>query len=316
MRKIVIFTLVLTAALILFSVVLAVSFSADTTKFQTIRILADGSVEPSSAPIQRDGNTYYFTGNVYASPHVQSAFVVEKDNIVINGAGYTLQGTFNGTKDVEWTVGQGPYNETEALPWTVGIDLTDRSQGNLTIRNLNVKNFSIGLFIWTSNNTITGNSVTDNVVGIMLSESSNSIIGNYIANNEEGVFLAVNSAGCYAENMTCYRNSLVNNVKQVSGCQCTDPVENCTTYSTNIWDNDKEGNYWSDYTGVDNDKNGKGDSPYIIDIKNQDRYPLMESAASLPTANPEFPTTLVLTAVASVAVVGAGLLFYFRKHNH
>jgi parallel beta-helix repeat protein len=247
---------------------------------------------------------------------VQSAFVVEKDNIVINGAGYTLQGTFNGTKDVEWTVGQGPYNETEALPWTVGIDLTDRSQGNLTIRNLNVKNFSIGLFIWTSNNTITGNSVTDNVVGIMLSESSNNIIGNYIANNEEGIFLAVNSAGCYAENMTCYRNSLVNNVKQVSGCQCTDPVENCTTYSTNIWDNDKEGNYWSDYTGVDNDKNGKGDSPYIIDIKNQDRYPLMESAASLPTANPEFPTTLVLTAVASVAVVGAGLLFYFRKHNH
>jgi len=315
MRKVAVFTIVLIIALILFSAALTVSLSAGATNFQTIRILADGSVEPATAPLRRDGNTYYFTGNVQASSLVQSAFVIEKDNIVIDGAGYTLQGTYNGTKDIEWTVGQGPYNGTELLPWTVGLDIADRSRGNLTIKNLNVKNFSIGLFIWTSNNTIIGNSVTDNEVGIMISESSNSIIGNYIANNDEGVFLAVNSSGCFAENMTSYRNSFINNIKQVSGCQCTDTVENCTVYSTNIWDNGGEGNYWSDYTGVDNDKDGKGDSPYTIDLKNQDRYPLMESAASLPTANPEFPTTLVLTATAGVTVAGAGLLFYFRKRN-
>jgi len=315
MRKIVIVTLVVITALILFSVVPAVSLSAAATQFQTIRILADGSVEPATAPIRRDGNTYYFTADVCASPLVQSAFVVETSNIIIDGRGYTLQGTYNGTKDTDWIVGQGPYNTTETPPWTVGIDIADRSRGNLTIKNLNIKNFSIGLFIWTSNNTIIGNSVTDNVVGIMVSESSNSIIENYIANNDEGIFLAVNSAGCFAENMTSYRNSFINNREQVSGCQCTDAIENCTTYSTNIWDNNKEGNYWSDYTGVDNDKNGKGDSPYTIDLKNQDHYPLMESAASLPTANPESPTTLVLIAAVGVTVAVTGLLLYFRKRN-
>jgi len=130
MRKVAVFTIVLIIALILFSAALTVSLSAGATNFQTIRILADGSVEPATAPLRRDGNTYYFTGNVQASSLVQSAFVIEKDNIVIDGAGYTLQGTYNGTKDIEWTVGQGPYNGTELLPWTVGLDIADRSRGN------------------------------------------------------------------------------------------------------------------------------------------------------------------------------------------
>jgi nitrous oxidase accessory protein len=178
---------------------------------------------------------------------------------------------------------------------------------------LNVKNFSIGLFIWTSNNTIIGNSVTDNVVGIMVSESSNSIIGNYIANNEEGVFLAINSAGCYAENMTSHHNSFINNTKQVSGCQCTYPVENCTSYSTNIWNDNSEGNYWSDYAGVDGDYDGKGDTPYIIDIKNQDQYPLMKSTASPPTATPEFPTELFLVIPLSVFAIVAAFAYAIKR---
>jgi hypothetical protein len=29
-----------------------------------------------------------------------------------------------------------------------------------------------------------------------------------------------------------------------------------------------------------------------------------------------FPTTLIIASIASVAVIGVGLLFYFRKRNH
>lgn len=44
----------------------------------------------------------------------------------------------------------------------------------------------------------------------------------------------------------------------------------------NIWDNGYPdgGNYWSDYSGVDLDFDGIGDTPYVFE-GNQDRYPLM-----------------------------------------
>ena len=54
----------------------------------------------------------------------------------------------------------------------------------------------------------------------------------------------------------------------------------------NIWDDDypSGGNYWSDYTGVDEysgpyqnetGSDGIGDTPYVIDENNQDNYPFM-----------------------------------------
>lgn len=322
MRKIAAFAFVLILALVLTSIVLAGFFSPVSEEFRTIRIRPDGSVDPATAPIQRDGDKYYFTGNVSVSPSVQTALVVEKDNIVIDGAGYTLQGMYNGVKDVPWTVGQGPYNETEALLWTLGIDIADISRCNLTITNLNIKNFSIGLFIWTSNNTIVGNSITDNVVGIMVSESSNNIVGNYIANNEEGIFLAVNGFGCYAENMNSYHNSFVNNIQQVSGCQCVDSSETCMVYSTNAWNNDREGNYWSDYNGTDADGDGIGDTPYVIDINNQDNYPLMnpiatrQVVADFLSETAPFPVEWITAPVVSVVAVDAALFAYFKKRNH
>lgn len=56
--------------------------------------------------------------------------------------------------------------------------------------------------------------------------------------------------------------------------------------STNVWDDSypSGGNYWSDYSGVDVKRgpgqdlpgsDGIGDTPYVIDSDNQDRYPIV-----------------------------------------
>jgi nitrous oxidase accessory protein NosD len=92
------------------------------------------------------------------------------------------------------------------------------------------------------------------------------------------------------------------------------------------------GNYWSDYNGTDNNHDGIGDTPYVIDENNIDRCPLMKpvkaaypSFSQEPTTSPlsesqtsePFPTTLITTAsIVSVAVISIGLLVYFKKRNH
>ena len=55
----------------------------------TIYIRADGNVEGTDK-IQRDGNVYTFTDNIY------EPLVVEKDNIVVDGAGYSIEGPHTG----------------------------------------------------------------------------------------------------------------------------------------------------------------------------------------------------------------------------
>src|SRR3989337_4396072 len=70
----------------------AISFagSVQTVKSQysgPVYIRSDGSIDPSTAPIQRVGDVYTlldtFVGNI----------TVEKDNIVVDGASYAIEGT-------------------------------------------------------------------------------------------------------------------------------------------------------------------------------------------------------------------------------
>jgi len=141
----------------------------------TIYIMADGSVKPDTAPISSlDKITYTFTDNIFDS------IVVQRDNIVVDGAGYTVQGTGSG----------------------VGIDLTERS--NITIKNLEIKTFDEGIRLaLSSNNKVLGNNITANrEYGIMPVLSSNiSISGNNITNNYEGIVLVFSSNNTVSGNM-------------------------------------------------------------------------------------------------------------------
>ena len=129
----------------------------------TIYLRADGSIDPPDAPISTfDNVTYTLTGNVTSDA---DGIVVLRDNIVVNGAGFTVEGT-----------GAEYYS---------GIYFSEI--GNVTIQNTNIENFHYGIQSnSSSNNSISGNNIINNsVFGILLisSSSNNTISGNNITNN-------------------------------------------------------------------------------------------------------------------------------------
>jgi len=128
------------------------------------------------------------------------------------------------------------------------------------------------------NCTVTKNRIKDNQfggLGLTYGSRNNVVSGNYIANQKVGVYLLESS------NNTFYHNNLVNNTHQVF-----DASLNYTEYSSSVndWDNNLEGNYWSNYTGKDLNHDGIGDTEHIIYASNQDNCPLMGMFSSFNTS--------------------------------
>jgi parallel beta-helix repeat protein len=155
-----------------------------------------------------------------------------------------------------------------------GIKLHNSSNNEVAVNNL-TNNFHGIRLSESSNNAISRNYIVSNNRGAFLDWSSeyNSIFGNYIVNNTYGIDIWTSS------NNFIYDNNFVDNTYQAR----TDNV----SYSVNIWDNgySSGGNYWNDYTGIDSNSDGIGDTPYVIDANNQDRYPLMHPWSPLPVHN-------------------------------
>ena len=112
---------------------------------------------------------------------------------------------------------------------------------NITIQNQNLSNGSIGILLGFSNYS--------------------TIINNTISNNSMyGIYLSTNS-----NYNTLYHNNFIKNNKSSH-----DQYDN-TWYNSTL----HQGNYWDDYTGIDSDDDGIGDTPYnILEGSNQDLYPL------------------------------------------
>ncbi len=238
----------------------------------TVIILPDGTVSPSTAPITQNGDTYTFTDNLYAR------IIIQKSNIVVNGAGYTLRGPYNGTATNNWVVGEGPNQDPNGTfaDYIIGVDFGGENVDGITVENLNIKNFSIGMYVWTKNNTVKGNNFSDNIVGLLVSGENQTITENYIANNQMGLFFGFNNkdTNVIPTDIEVNHNDFEHNLVQLNGCGCesinaSEPPHN--------WDDGKEGNFWSDYNGTDSNYDGLGDTPYIIDSLNRDRYPLLQS---------------------------------------
>jgi len=263
---------------------------------QTVVINPDGSISPSTVPILRDGDTYTFTGNVSATMRIH------RSNIVLDGAGYTLHGPYNGTASDVWVIGEGSNQLPEGVlaQYTTGIDIANKDVKGITIKNLNILNFSIGMYMWTNNNTVTGNAVSYNIVGILLSGSNSTITNNYISHNTQGLFFGFNDPSDIPSDIIISHNGFESNKMQINGCLCDEYPENEPPHA---WDNGEVGNYWSDYNGADTDNDGFGDTPYVVDIQNQDRFPFMQNPAKSPVPSAKLSFEIVILAVIIVPIV-------------
>ena len=154
-------------------------------------------------------------------------------------------------------------------------DLQRGSNGNIVRNNIITKN-RYGIFADHTNETLFyGNVVTENNWnGIEIAYSGrNTLQANNISYNMAyGLEIVSNTPSLYNR---IFHNNFVNNKLKVS-------VSNLPQ----IWDDGypSGGNYWSDYTGVDSDYDGIGDSWYEIDSDNVDHYPLMGMFSSFNTS--------------------------------
>jgi parallel beta-helix repeat protein len=193
----------------------------------TIYIRADGSIDPPTAPISTvDNITYTFAGNI------SDSIVIERDSIVVDGAGYTVRGPVSGK----------------------GIDLSNRK--NVVIREVVVTSFQYGIYVSLSNginitectvigndgrgiyiresynNTLTGNRVTANLYdNIDIELSSNSILaGNNVTGySTTGIFLN----GC--SNITMCDNSLASNSYSFNINNCLNITVSRNHVTCGVW---------------------------------------------------------------------------------
>ena len=181
----------------------------------TVYIRADGSVEPGTAPISTlDNATYTLTGNI------SETIVIERNDIVLEGAGYAVDG-FGTLRGLDLTNVQnitvkemhiegfyyGVYLNLASRITVIdcnitmnaydGINIVQSSQSNIS-RNRISSNGNDGLKILnsSSNNIIAENTITlNNDDGIQITDSpQNAVSGNTISQNEDVGIYALNSS--------------------------------------------------------------------------------------------------------------------------
>jgi parallel beta-helix repeat protein len=148
-------------------------------------IKSDGSVDPSTAPIHRDGNTYTFTANI-----VGYTVAVERGNMVLDGNGYALQGNGNST------------------------GLFIKNCNGVTVKNMTISGFQYGIRLFaedifggsSSGNTLSNNLLTGNEYGIYLSSTSDNVLRNNRMNNNTNNFCI--KGGYISESETGYINDI------------------------------------------------------------------------------------------------------------
>ena len=282
-------------------------------------------------PVEASGtinidSDYTFTSNIY------EPIVVTADNIIIDGAGYTVQGTGSGTginmtwrsnvtlKNVEVTnFYYGIYlssstnntitGNTASSNYGTGIYLDYSSNNNTVYGNTASSNYGTGIYLdySSNNNTVYGNTASSNGRGIYLwSSSNNTVYGNTASsNNEAGIWLQSSS------NNALFHNNFIDNTQQVY--VSPDSLDN-------VWDDGypSGGNYWSDYPDVDllggpyqneTGSDGIGDTAHILDAKNTDNYPLMGMFSDFKATSEYHVQTICNSSISDFQYNGTAISF-------
>lgn len=130
-------------------------------------IQENGNIEPSTAPIQRDGDVYRLTDNI-----VDYTIAIERENIILDGNGYSLQGNENST----------------------GVFF--KNINNVTVKNMQISGCYRAIYFLTDvyasitgNHKIIGNNITDNQRGIYIIYSANNTFRNNQLNNSGSIYI-------------------------------------------------------------------------------------------------------------------------------
>jgi parallel beta-helix repeat protein len=159
----------------------------------------------------------------------------------------------------------------------IGIEISYPSINDTISTNTIVNNEACGIGLFkASYSELKANNVSGSYFGIFVHTSYfNKLYWNEIQNHFYGISI------WSASNNEIFNNNFINNTHHVD-----------SSYSVNIWNKGypSGGNYWSGYTGADlyhgpyqniTGSDGIGDTSYIIDESNQDKYPLMNPWPSI-----------------------------------
>ncbi len=163
-----------------------------------------------------------------------------------------------------------------------GGELTFQDSSNNTVANCKADTFT---FEKSNKNLILNNNNSTLFVphDLSLADSSNNL---FFGNTFGKCLTLISMTGTSTDNIIVANN--INTGKMQIECSLTgnntiyhnnfynfDWNRTATSNSANIWNINGQGNYWSDYNGTDKNTDGIGDSPYVIDTKNTDNFPLM-----------------------------------------
>ena len=280
----------------LFSYTDAISIEANdvTLSNLTINISPGGNIRVSGDGVNIIGNKITKGGDTKEESNRNDAFYVVID-LLISGSKCNITDNFSRFTSVRLDSSDNFVNKNRLS--CIRMNSSDRN--TISLNNFELLELDSSFYNLIEKNNIDLNDEPFNSIYFYQS-SHNFFQGNAI---NLGSQLNLDSK---TENNTFYHNNFVSQDSHFS----IDAVAH------NVWDNGFEGNFWSSYNGSDFNGDGIGDSPYVIDANNVDRYPLMSPwTGSLPA--PAFPSYLILPIAIVVVLAVAAVVFviYIKKRR-
>jgi len=244
-------------------------------------------IQPGFAVVIAEGNNSYDTvfGSWNEAKTVFTFFHNAEDpieiinrpenaiDLIINGAGHTIN---------LGTLESGVYLDNIKQVTIMNLNVTNCGEGiniyhsgTINVINNTISNCQYGIFMALAGTcTIEGNIISGNILGtgiwITTGCKNNLLCNNTIEDNNWGIYITGTPTPEPPQDYHnwIYNNNFINNTKQNA------KVENSAD-GADVFYRDGIGNYWSDYTGLDEvEPWGIGDTPYTF-TGGEDKYPLM-----------------------------------------